>query len=385
MLLKKKNKLFRLSDQLRTLLIYIKAYLFSFIFIIFIRPFLTKSRKSTAKNVLIVQTDKLGDIILSLIFLHNLAEIERECNKYLLIDEKYVSGIFVEGFQFKIIPINKAKYRLNLFYRIRLLNHLRQLELKFALNISQGRGIINDEITINCNTQSAACTSSTSYYLPKVLLRQYNRHYNFILESTSVNEFTRLKEFYISLYKVDYRDESGTQDLLAIQKPPIKFDNDYILIAPASSDLIRNWSQANFKSLSTKLSEKLPVYLLGTEGQKEYLRYISDGLPNVINLAGQLSLTECFFAIKNSALFVGLDSGFTHVAETFNIPYVAIIGGGKFGRFFPYPDSRKGRCMFHELPCFNCNWQCIYHQAYCLSLISVESVFSNCLTAMESI
>ncbi len=384
MQLKKKNWFCFLFYRLKIILTYLKAYFFSASFLIFIKSFLNKYRYNDAKNILVVQTEKLGDIILSLTFLYNLSESEKDCEKFLLIDEKYSSGLFSEELPFKLMPINKRKYRLDFFYRTKLLNNLRELKLKHTINISPSRGILNDEITLNSNSRSISCLSSKAYYLPQYLLKKNNLKYNSILKSDSKNEYSLLQELLNTCYKQIFTSEFRVHDILLSSKPNITLNKKYVIIAPSASDADRNWSQNNFRELCEKLSKKYYIYLLGLQSQTEYLSVISDGLTNVRNLAGKLRLDECIHLIQNSLLFVGLDSGFTHIAYSFNKPFVAIIGGGKFGRFFPYPEKKNGKYKYYELPCFNCNWQCIYKEIYCVSLVTVEDVYNTCINLIDS-
>jgi ADP-heptose:LPS heptosyltransferase len=215
-------------------------------------------------------------------------------------------------------------------------------------------------------------------------LKKNNSYYNLILKSDSINEFSRLQELFNAIYKQIFTSEFSVHNILLSSKPDFILDKKYLIIAPSASDADRNWSQNNFRELCEKLSKKYFIYLLGLQSQAEYLSVISDGLTHVQNLAGKLRLDECIHLIQNSVLFVGLDSGFTHIAYSFNKPFVAIIGGGKFGRFFPYPEKKNGKYKYYKLPCFNCNWQCIYEEVYCVSHVSVEDVYHTCISMMDN-
>jgi len=220
--------------------------------------------------------------------------------------------------------------------------------------------------------------------LPHKLLKKNNTGYSFILESKSQNELTRLQEMFKNISKLDYKTKVDTQSSLLETKPRITLTDNYILIAPSTSDEKKNWTKENFKLLAEKISKQFPVYLLGTSSQSGYLSFISDGMENVNNLAGKVTLAECIYLIKHSSLFIGLDSGFTHIAELFSKPYIAIIGGGDYGRFFPYPAANADKYKFHELPCFNCKWNCIYTEPYCLNLIPVDEIYKNCISLMRT-
>lgn len=339
---------------------------------------------SARKNILFIQTEKLGDLINSLTFLSNVSGIQMDYKKFLVIDEKYSSGLFVDEFPFEIIPLNKNKYKWNLFYRVGFLNSLRKLNLKYAVNISPSRGVINDELTIHSNSKTSATLSLTSEFLPTNLLIRNNSLYTMVLNSDIKNEFLKLNELFKLVYKQNYNNEiKGSEFIKTVENKTIG-ENEYIIIAPVSAEQNRNWPPEKFKSLCEKLSEKCQVYLLGTSEQEETIQRIGQKVSNVKVFAGRLSIAECIHLIANALLFVGLDSGFSHIAQVLNTPYVAIIGGGKYERFFPYPDSQIAEYKFHKLECFNCNWNCIYTQPYCINLVTVDDVFESCLKLLNA-
>lgn len=383
MQLKEKNKFAILASRLSQMFIHLKAYLFFFSFLLFVKPFLSNKSKSDSNNILVVNTEKLGDIILALRFLQNVIQSERESRIFLLVDEKYHSGIFCDEIQFKILPVNKKKYRTSIIYRTLTLLNLRKIGFKKIFNISPSRGIVNDELTLNSGEGFTACISQQSKYLPNYILKRNNLKYDYVIENDIKNEFTKLLYLFKQLYGNDFNHSTVESFFLRCDKPNENLHEKFIVIAPASSDEIRNWTKENFRILSKQLSEKLPVYIIGTTEQIEILNFISKDLKNVKSFAGTLKFSECVYMIKHTTLYIGLDSGFTHLAHTCNRPYLAVIGGGNYERFFPYPEYSNAEYNYYKLSCFNCQWNCIYEQPYCITLVSVDEVYSRCTKLIE--
>ncbi len=384
MQLKEKNKFAILTFRLSQMFIHLKAYLFFFSFRLFVKQFLTNYSGSESNNILVVNSEKLGDIILSLKFLQNVIESEKNSRIFFLIDEKYQRGIFNDEIQFKILPLNKKKYRTSIIYRTITLLNLRKIGFNKIFNISPSRGIVNDELTLNCDAGFTACISQQSTYLPDYILKRNNLRYGYIVESDIKNESTKLLYLFKRLYGNDFNHNLVESFFFQCDKPNENLSEKFIVIAPASSDKTRNWTKENFRMLSKQLSEKLPVYLIGTTEQTEILNFISKDLNNVKSFAGTLKFSECVYMIKHTTLYIGLDSGFTHLAHNFNKRYLAVIGGGNYERFFPYPEYLNSEYKYYKLSCFNCQWNCIYEQPYCITLISVDEIYLSCTKLLEN-
>jgi ADP-heptose:LPS heptosyltransferase len=120
------------------------------------------------------------------------------------------------------------------------------------------------------------------------------------------------------------------------------------------------------------------IFLTGRYKQRKHLEEIKNINPGrIINTAGIFTILENAVIIKNSSLFIGNDSGFTHIAKSFGIKFIGIIGGGSYGLFFPYNAAGNERLMFNKMDCFGCEWKCIYDKPYCHYNVSPESVFNE--------
>jgi len=138
-------------------------------------------------------------------------------------------------------------------------------------------------------------------------------------------------------------------------------DDEHITVAPLPSDIKRSWGVYNFKDLCKDLSKSFKIVLLGSKNDKEILDGISKSNNKIINTAGLLKMYEVPSVINKSKLFIGNDSGLTHIALKLDVPMIAIIGGGNYGKFFPYDEENsKIIYMYDKMDCFGCEWNCIY-------------------------
>ena len=90
------------------------------------------------------------------------------------------------------------------------------------------------------------------------------------------------------------------------------------------------------------------------------------------DLAGALSLRESSAVLEGCALAVGVETSLAHIAGALGVPQVIVLGGGHFGRFMPV--HRTTTAVILPLECFACNWFCRYEKPYCIRSIRPQTV-----------
>jgi ADP-heptose:LPS heptosyltransferase len=88
----------------------------------------------------------------------------------------------------------------------------------------------------------------------------------------------------------------------------------------------------------------------------------------VFDLIGKTTLCQLGSCLRRCRVLLGSDSAGAHIACAVGIPNVVIIGGGHFGRFFPYSPLTSLVCL--PLECYGCGWSCRYKRPYCVKDIS---------------
>jgi ADP-heptose:LPS heptosyltransferase len=141
-----------------------------------------------------------------------------------------------------------------------------------------------------------------------------------------------------------------------------------------TSEMHRSWGLDNYRDLCNSINDK--IILLGTNNELSSLEFVRAGRPNIKTIT-VLKLSQISAVLSKCLIFIGNDSGLTHLAHQLGRPMIAIIGGGKFGKFFPYKERDDALFLYNKLDCFGCNWKCIYDKKYCLTEIKVDQVMNS--------
>jgi len=176
---------------------------------------------------------------------------------------------------------------------------------------------------------------------------------------------------------------------------PVKAANKKgILIFPGAGVFGRRWEIEKFLDLINRVISYTaePVTLIGGHGELEAGEFLMCELPpgSVTNLIGKTSLTELIEQIAGAELLISNETSAIHIAAAVSTKTICILGGGHFERFAPYPKNMQNSllCLFEKMPCFNCNWQCIYKPGEndpfpCISSLSAEKVWDEVKTALS--
>jgi ADP-heptose:LPS heptosyltransferase len=90
------------------------------------------------------------------------------------------------------------------------------------------------------------------------------------------------------------------------------------------------------------------------------------------NFLGKSTFREAAAFLRDCRLALGVDTGLAHAACAVDVPLIVLVGGGTFGRFFPYSSRTTAVCL--PLECYGCGWNCPYPSAYCVAGIKPETV-----------
>lgn len=103
----------------------------------------------------------------------------------------------------------------------------------------------------------------------------------------------------------------------------------------------KQWTVAGWVEIGRYLHQQgLTVVLTGGMAQAEmdYVAEIAKQLPeNTVNLAGQVSLAQLTHLMTHAALYIGPDTGITHLAAATNVPVVALYGPTNPVKWAPWP------------------------------------------------
>jgi ADP-heptose:LPS heptosyltransferase len=158
----------------------------------------------------------------------------------------------------------------------------------------------------------------------------------------------------------------------------------FIQIACGPNDMLRSWSSKNIALLSDMLIQNIGAVVILNSGPGEEMKAnkilaLMKNKP-IINDAN-INLTAAL--IKLSNVFVGLDTGTTHIANALKTPLVALFGPTSIEDCGPIPTDR--RIVIQKKldcrPCFNSEkssqiGNCIKQgESNCMKEIEVSEVY----------
>lgn len=342
------------------------------------------------KSILFINSGQIGDLIVSSTLFENEQALLANYKRIVfLFRDDYKELFFNYAGCIEIKYYNYFKYKFNPFYKFRLLKGLRDVNFKYCFNLSAARGILNDEMAILIGAGETFALNSDWKHLKKLFGGKMDSFYSEIIGNTVFNEYEKhffvLKHLLINPsicfnsvtnnFLFNLKASNPIIDKMVVDKREI------IAIAPFSSNTTRDWPLEKLISLIALLvKDNYRIVILCSKKQSSKLNGIENVDNQVIILNGILQLNEIPLFLTQTKVFLGLDSGITHIAIRLGIPTVALIGGGMFGKFLPPPFSCDfNKFLYESCEYFNCEWRCRYKEKNCINNVSVEVVYEALL------
>ncbi|MGZ5058142.1 MAG: putative lipopolysaccharide heptosyltransferase III [Methylobacter sp.] len=130
-------------------------------------------------------------------------------------------------------------------------------------------------------------------------------------------------------------------DELVKQFPFLTDNTAYAVLHPHPQWTYKQWTVAGWIEVGLYLKKLgLKLVLSGGPAQEEidYVANIQRQLPeDTINLAGRISLAQLAYIIAQAKLYIGPDTGITHLAAATGIPVIALYGPTNPVKWAPWP------------------------------------------------
>jgi|WetSurMetagenome_2_1015567.scaffolds.fasta_scaffold54721_2 ADP-heptose:LPS heptosyltransferase len=367
----------KLSDYILTIFRYTKNF-FSYFLYHFLKLFF-KTKKGNI-NILFINSGQIGDLVVSSMIFDNDEIFNNYKKVYFLLRSEYYSLFKNYKGKVELITYDYKKLKWSLIYRLKLLKKIRSLNLKDAYNITAARGMLNDQLTLLSGAENKFTICKSWKYLMPFWGKLMDKEYDDILFTDEPNEYKK----HISLINLFSKKEPDIYNIKTFnvsEYQDFRINNDidkrnFIAISPLSSVMTRTWGIENFKKLCSILKDKYELILIGSKSEISILKYIAGGNKDIRINTCDLEFLPVL--IDSTKLFIGSDSGLTHIALKLNKPFVAILDGGYFNMFFPFQEeNRNFKYVYNKMDCFECDWKCIYREPKCLTQISMEQVLQS--------
>ncbi|MBF0555457.1 MAG: glycosyltransferase [Nitrospirae bacterium] len=341
-------------------------------------------------HILWIRTDSIGDNVLASSMLgavhgkFKTARITVLCQAH--IAELYAPCPFVDN----VIAFNKTLAYTDTHYREVIIRRIQALNVDIAMNSVYSRELIGDIFATRsgakvrvgflgdlCNISEVHRSSNNCYYtalLPSMYkhgtaeIAEIDRHADFLryfgIEPggmlhpavwTTPEDERFADEFF------EHHELHSEQTLVAAPGS----QNDY-KIYPLFSEVLKEFT--NFKL----------IILGGMDTVDVSAQIFGEFKGTCHNLTGKTTLRQTAAIIRRSRHLLSSDSAAAHIATAVGTQNVVVLGGGHFGRFFPYSKLTTAVCL--PLECYGCGWRCRFEEKFCITAIDPALI----ARAMES-
>lgn len=161
--------------------------------------------------------------------------------------------------------------------------------------------------------------------------------------------------------------------------------NPRILLHAGAGYPSKRWRGEKYESLIKKILEENfgTVILIGTEAEKNFLT-VEHGNSRIVDLRGRTKLDELPVLFDACHLFIGNDSGPSHIAAAQGLPLVILFSGTNDPSVW-HPWSPSLTLVRHEVPCSPCEArECPLVHHDCMEKITVDEVLEKVRQNLEN-
>ncbi len=283
------------------------------------------------KKILIIRTDRLGDVILSTPVIKNLrlaypkAQIAFLCRPY--------TKAVLEGNPNldEVIIYDKYGDDKSIWSSIKFTLDLRQKKFDWAiiLHPTNRMHIVSFFAGI---TYRVGWNKKAGWLLSKKITHTKQKGEKHELEYT----LDILREIKVPIEdKTTYLPISPVASTLVeemLENEGIKVKERFIVIHTSASCISKRWPRKHFSQLIKILAAELKarIILITSEAERNEAKEIL--LENkVIDFCGKLNIAQVSALLAKASLFISNDSGPVHIAASLNTPLIAIFGRNKPG------------------------------------------------------
>ncbi|HET9995214.1 MAG TPA: glycosyltransferase family 9 protein [Candidatus Acidoferrum sp.] len=361
-----------------------------------------KRQTGDIRSMLIVRGDAIGDFVLFLPALRILRRHFAGAKLSLLVGRESAELASAFAPVDEVISFDRKRYRFNLAYRVRLIQSLRARQFDMAVNPVYSREPLTDELLYCCGARERIAFDGDLNNIGIRTKTKNNRYCTRILPSRSglMHEADRNREFVEGLTGAQGSREDFQPSLplseaqlgdarTLLHSQGLDPQSDLIVaMFPGALNPIRMWPAERFAQLANFIARDFGarILLCGSASERESTERISR-LAHIApaSVVGKTTLTQLAGVLRFSALYIGNESGPLHLAVAAGTPSLCVLGGGHFGRFYPYPGNHQHRAVFETMPCYHCNWKCVYEVPHCIHDIPVENVWESVQRMFEDV
>jgi ADP-heptose:LPS heptosyltransferase/glycosyltransferase involved in cell wall biosynthesis len=326
-------------------------------------------------GILWIRTDSIGDNVLASTMLPHIRRRYPNDRLTIVCQEQVAEIYFNSPYIDKVLTFNLTKATQDESYRNELADTLRAVKANLVLNSVYSRDLLNEFLAMSAGAPARVAFEGDCVNMAPEQHECIKHHYTQIIPNcNSLNELERHRGFLRGIGI----DTASLEVSLFLDETEKKFADSYFeennldsektiaLFCGAQFDRdIRNYF--NFGKALSGVCKDYGFSIIAMGGAKDYKinqHNIDEASVRSINISGKTTLRQAAALLQRCRLAVGVDTGLAHIATAVATPNVVVVGGGHFGRFFPYSSFNSIACM--PLQCYGCNWRCRYRRNHCI-------------------
>jgi ADP-heptose:LPS heptosyltransferase len=348
-----------------------------------------------ADRVLLVTLDAIGDFVLRLESIRVLASHHRGLGRQvvLLANASWASWARELGLADEVWALEPERFLAGFAYRAGWLRKLRAAGFALAVELTHSRRfLVGDSVLRASGAPERLGSEGDCANTPRPLKRWSDRWYTRLVPCGDERrmELLRNADFMRGLGFADFRARVPRLERGGGELPPALAAGPYAVLVPGAGWVRKSWPVPAFAEVGRRLlAQGLRLAIVGAPAE----RAIADALLRELrgqaeDFLGRTTLPQLAAILGRAKQVVSNDTGPAHIAAALGTPVVCILGGGQYGRFMPYaveevdPDRPAPVTVIHEMPCFGCNWRCIFalqpgEPVPCVGRIAVEDVWQR--------
>ncbi|MBC8109940.1 MAG: lipopolysaccharide heptosyltransferase II [Verrucomicrobia bacterium] len=313
-------------------------------------------------NILVRLPNWLGDVVMSLTFLQELARLQPDSHIEVIIKKELAEIPALLPFVKQIHPFSKKEFPgISGVYRFgKKLSENKKYDYFFCLPDSFSSAMMG--LGIQARKRIGFSGQWRSFLLTHAFAKPQHLHrteeYLYLLEKTFQTKIQASAFRFPAVEKKEYMILNFNSEASSRRMPVSK-----------ALEII--------KYIRKEFSQ--PLVLIGSLKEQIFIESILNLLPereNIENLAGKTTLPELIQTIASAILMISTDSGSAHIATAVQTPLLVLFGAGNEANTGPFQTEKAKVLRLEGLPCSPClkNECKLYKQPKCLTDIPVQNI-----------
>jgi len=326
------------------------------------------------RRILVVRTDRLGDVLLSTPVIKNLRKNMPSAYIAMMVNSSVKEVVQGNPYLDEVIPFDKRGEHKGLINSIRFVNSLKKKNFDLVL-------ILHPTNRVHLILFFARIRKRFGYdrklgFLNTNILKhakQFGRKHEIDYTLDFLRELG-FSDFDTSLFMPVYKEAESWADEF-LKKLNLRSNQPIIAIHPQASCLSKMWPSDYFAKLIEDIKEIYNPKIIQIGKERNYEKIHKD----VVNLSGKTNISQLASIIKRSSLLISNDSGPVHLAVALGIPVISIFGRKQDG-LSPRrwgPSSKSSVILHKDVGCEFCLAHDCKQGFACLKAIKPQEVLER--------